>query len=112
MNRNRPAAVGAVGAGAVIGALDGPVGLGGPEFRLPLLNRGVSVHAAGSGDSQQGDEPGRRRLRAAVPGAGGAVEWRDRTLAGHRETCWPVAPWAHGRALTGPCDRARRSSTG
>jgi uncharacterized membrane protein YfcA len=37
MNRNRPAAVGAVGAGAVIGALDGPVGLGGPEFRLPLL---------------------------------------------------------------------------
>jgi hypothetical protein len=39
MNRNRPAAVGAVGAGgagAVIGALDGPVGLGGPEFRLPL----------------------------------------------------------------------------
>jgi hypothetical protein len=34
MKKNRPAVV---GAGAVIGALGGLVGLGGAEFRLPLL---------------------------------------------------------------------------
>lgn len=37
--RNMPAAF---GAGAIIGALGGLIGLGGAEFRLPLLARFVS----------------------------------------------------------------------
>ena len=53
-----------------IGVLGGLIGLGGAEFRLPLLIGAFRFAALEGGHPEQGHEPGRRRLGAAVSRAG------------------------------------------
>jgi len=73
-SRNLPMAL---GGGAIIGALGGLIGLGGAEFRLPLLIGLFEFRGSGSRHSQQGPEPRRGRDSAAVPRRNGAFR-RDR----------------------------------
>jgi hypothetical protein len=78
--RNAPAAF---CGGAVIGALGGLIGIGGAEFRLPLLIGAFRFAALQSRYSQQSHEPRHRRLGFTVPRGG--CPFRQRALADHRE---------------------------
>ncbi|SDU76543.1 Uncharacterized membrane protein YfcA [Jiangella alkaliphila] len=61
--RQRPAA--AFLAGALVGVLGGLIGLGGAEFRLPILIGMFGFAALAAVILNKGDEPGRRRDHAA-----------------------------------------------
>jgi uncharacterized protein len=71
----------AFGAGALISTLGGLIGLGGAEFRLPLLISYFGFQGFGGGHPQQGDEPRGSRVGTAVPGAHSSVRGHRRALA-------------------------------
>src|SRR6516164_9549859 len=81
--RRTPAAF---GGGAVIGALGGLIGLGGAEFRLPLLIGAFRFAALQAVILNKSDEPRRRRFRLAVPRGGRPLRERRCPLVDHRQS--------------------------
>jgi hypothetical protein len=62
---------------AVVGLLGGMIGLGGAEFRLPLLIGLFRLPRPAGGDLEQGDELGRGVDRAAGAAGCGALQRAD-----------------------------------
>jgi hypothetical protein len=91
----------AFGGGAIIGALGGLIGLGGVEFRLPLLIGAFRFCSAASGDPQQGNEPRRRRFRFAVPGCKRLPLPPSRRIDDHREPARRQSAWCVVRGRVG-----------
>lgn len=96
MTRSRPLA-----SGSGIGALSGLVGLGGAEFRLPLMIGAFPLRSPGGRGPQLGRGPRGGRHRAAVPrqhraarGARGHWPVVLSLLAGGLLGAWLGAGWA------------------
>jgi hypothetical protein len=104
-NRNAPAAF---GGGAIIGALGGLIGLGGAEFRLPLLIgvfRFTAVEAVILNKAMS-----LIVVASAFPFRAGAVPL-PRT-GRSSSTCWREACSARGSAQAGPPGFGRKRSIG